>query len=322
MPRLLILLTLPADVIEQYRARLSAEFPALTIDVADQQGKFTSHIGTADILLTFGQTMKNLNADFHSAANLKWVQALGTGLDGITDQPTLKADVIVTNVHGIHGQPVSEAALAGMLALSRDIPRAVRAQDQSTWARWPAKLVDGKTVGIFGVGAIAEKLAPKCKALGMTVIGITSALRPIAGFDRMYTRAELLRVVPEFDYLVLLTPYMAETHHVIDAKMFAAMKPSSYLVNLARGGIVDEDALVEALSKGKIAGAALDVFQKEPLPPGHPLWSFKNVIITTHQGGFCDVYVDLALPTIEHNTRCFLAGDVKKMINVIPHAAR
>jgi D-2-hydroxyacid dehydrogenase (NADP+) len=322
MPRLLILLTLPADVIEQYRTRLSAVFPALTIDVVDQHGKFASLIGTADILLTFGQVMKNLNADFRSAANLKWVQALGTGLDGITDQPSLKADVIVTNVHGIHGQPVSEAALAGMLALSRDIPRAVRAQDQNIWARWPAKLVDGKTVGIFGVGAIAEKLAPKCKALGMTVIGITSALRPIAGFDRMYTRAELLRVVPEFDYLVLLTPYTAETHHVIDAKMFAAMKPSSYLVNLARGGIVDEDALVEALNKGKIAGAALDVFQKEPLLPGHPLWSFKNVIITTHQGGFCDVYVDLALPTIEHNMRCFLAGDVKKMINVIPHAAR
>ena len=103
--------------------------------------------------------------------------------------------------------------------------------------------------------------------------------------------------------------------------VFAAMKPTSYLVNLARGGIVDEEALVDALRKGRIAGAALDVFQKEPLPANHPLWSFENVIITTHQGGFCDVYVDLALPIIEHNMRCFLAGDVTKMINVVSRTA-
>jgi D-2-hydroxyacid dehydrogenase (NADP+) len=320
MPRLLILLTLPPDVIEQYRARIGAQFPELTIDVADQHGSFMPLVRTADIILTFGQVMKNLKVDVKDAVNMKWIQALGTGLDGITDQPALKPGVIVTNVHGVHGQPVSEAALAGMLALSRDIPRAVRAQDKRAWVRWPARLLDSKTVGIFGVGAIAEKLAPKCKALGMKVIGISTGVRPVVGFDRMHTRDELPRVLSELDYLVLLTPYSTETHNIIDAKVFAAMKPASYLVNLARGGIVDEDALVDALRSSKLAGAALDVFQKEPLPADHPLWSFENVIITTHQGGFCDVYVDLAMPVIEHNMRCFLAGDVKKMLNVIPHA--
>jgi len=316
MPRLLILLTLPPDVIEQYRARVSEKFPALAVDVASRHDDFRSLIGPADILLTFGQVMKNLKADFSGAGNLKWIQALGTGLDGITDQPTLKADTIVTNVHGIHGPPVSEAVLAGMLALARDIPRAVRAQDQKAWPRWPAKLLDGKTVGILGVGAIAEILAPKCKALGMHVIGITSKLRAIAGFDRMYPRTELPRIASELDFLVLLTPYSAETHHLIDASVFAAMKPTSYLVNLARGGIVDEAALVDTLRDKRIAGAALDVFQQEPLPGDHPLWSFKNVIITTHQGGFCDTYIDLAMPTIDHNMRCFLAGEIGKMINV------
>ena len=321
MPRLLILLTLPPDVIEQYRARVCAKFPALVIDVADQHGNFMPLVRTADIILTFGQVMKNLKVDVKDAVNMKWIQALGTGLDGITDQPTLKASTIVTNVHGIHGQPVSEAALAGMLALSRDIPRAVRAQGKRAWERWPARLLDGKTVGIFGVGAIAEKLAPKCKALGMNVIGISTGVRQVAGFDRMHGRDELLRIAPELDYLVLLTPYSAETHNVIDAKVFAAMKPSSYLINLARGGIVDEDALADALRKSKLAGAALDVFQKEPLPENHPLWSFENVIITTHQGGFCDVYIDLALPIVEHNMHCFLAGDFKKMVNVVSHDA-
>jgi len=99
------------------------------------------------------------------------------------------------------------------------------------------------------------------------------------------------------------------------------MKPTAYLVNLARGGVVDEDALIEALRGKKLAGAALDVFNQEPLPPTSPLWTFKNVIITTHQGGFCDTYVDLAMPILEHNMRCFLSGDLKGMMNVARAAA-
>ena len=113
---------------------------------------------------------------------------------------------------------------------------------------------------------IAEALAPKCKAMGMTVVGITSSPRKVAGFDRVHPIGELPAVLPELDYLVLLTPYSAATHHMIDAKVFAAMKPTSYFVNVARGGVVDEDALVEALRDKKIAGAALDVFNQEPLP--------------------------------------------------------
>ena len=108
---------------------------------------------------------------------------------------------------------------------------------------------------------------------------------------------------------------------MIDAKVFAAMKPTCYFINLARGGVVDEDALIEALRNRQIAGAALDVFNHEPLPPDSPLWSFKNVIITTHQGGFCDIYVDLAMPILEHNMRAFLAGDLKDMVNVVRPAA-
>jgi D-2-hydroxyacid dehydrogenase (NADP+) len=321
MPRLLILLTLPPDVTGQYRLRFSRAFPELAIDVVASRDKLGTALADADMLLTFGQMMKNLKLDLAEARNLKWVQALGTGLDGITDQPALKPSVIVTSLHGVHGPPVSEAALAGMLALSRNLPGAVRAQDERQWRRWPAKLLYNKTVGILGIGVIAEALAPKCKAMGMTVIGITFAPRQVAGFDRVHPTSELLRVLPELDYLVLLTPYSPATHHLIDAKVFAAMKPTSYLVNVARGGVVDEDALVDALRAGKIAGAGLDVFSQEPLPADHPLWTFENVIITTHQGGFCDTYVDLAMPILEHNMRCFLAGDVKGMINVARPAA-
>jgi D-2-hydroxyacid dehydrogenase (NADP+) len=135
----------------------------------------------------------------------------------------------------------------------------------------------------------------------------------------MHSRDELLQVVGDFDFLVLLTPLTPATRNSIDAKLLATMKPSSFLINLARGGVVDEPALVEALKAGRIAGAALDVFTQEPLPSDHPFWSMQNVIITTHQGGFCDVYIDYALPTVETNMRAFLKGDLGGMINVVPH---
>jgi phosphoglycerate dehydrogenase-like enzyme len=153
------------------------------------------------------------------------------------------------------------------------------------------------------------------------VIGITSSPRKVAGFDRVHPTNEMLKVLPECDHFVLLTPYSSATHQMIDAKVFAAMKPGAYFVNLARGGVVDEDALIDALRSGRIGGAALDVFNTEPLPSDNPLWTFKNVIISTHQGGFCDTYPDLAMPILEHNVRCFLKNDLKSMMNVARPAA-
>jgi phosphoglycerate dehydrogenase-like enzyme len=315
MSRLLILLTLPAQVRDQYRTRLAERFPQLAIDMVDHHSKTGPFVGGADALLTFGPMMKD--EVLRGAHKLRWVQALGTGVDNLIDLPSMRPDVVITNIRGIHGAPVSEAALMMMLGLARDFAVTVRNQDRQVWTRWPVKLLDGKTVGIFGVGLIAEVLAPKCKALGMTVVGFTSAKRDLPGFDRMHDRGELMAQASTLDFLVLLAPYAEEIRHLINAKVFSAMKPSSYLINLARGGIVDEAALLHALERGEIAGAALDVFQEEPLPAGHPLWGAKNVIITPHLGGFCDVYAERALPTIEHNMACFLRGDFDQMINVV-----
>jgi len=317
MANVLILLTLPEPVRSQYRDRLRRRFPEIAIDLVDHHSKTGPYIAAADALVTFAPMLSS--QVLQSATRLKWIQALGTGVDNLIDQAALRKDVIVTNVRGIHGAPVSEAALAGMLALARGLPRAIRAQDERQWRRFPAQLLHDKTVGLFGIGQIAEALAPKCKAFGMRVVGVTSAPRNVPGFDRMHRRDELARVVGDFDFLVLLTPLTAATRNSIDTKIFAAMKPTSYLINLARGGVVDEPALIEALNDRRIAGAALDVFSQEPLPVDHPFWSMPNVIITTHQGGFCDVYIDYALPTVETNMECFLKGDFSGMINVVAH---
>jgi phosphoglycerate dehydrogenase-like enzyme len=317
MTNLLILLGLTPETRTQYRDRLQERFPDVAMTLVDHHSKVGPHIAHAEALITFTPMMTPKVLE--QAPKLKWIQTLGTGVDNLIDQPTLRKDVIVTNVRGIHGPPVSEAALASMLALARNLPGAVRGQDAREWRRWPAQLLHNKTVGIFGVGLIAETLAPMCKAFGMRVVGVSSSPRAVAGFDGMHNRDELTQVVGDLDFLVLLTPLTPTTRNCIDAKVLAAMKPSGFLINLARGGVVDEAALVEALRDKRIAGAALDVFNQEPLPADHPFWGMENVIITTHQGGFCDVYIDYALPTVETNMRAFLKGDLGGMINVVPH---
>jgi phosphoglycerate dehydrogenase-like enzyme len=220
-------------------------------------------------------------------------------------------------MHGFHGAPVAEAAILLTLALSRDLPRSLRSQAERKWDRFPAKTLRDRTVGIFGIGVIAEALAPLCKGFGMTVAGISSTPRQVAGFDRMHGRDELAQAVRDLDFLVLLTPYTPATRGIVDAKVLGAMKPSSFLVNLARGGVVDEEALIGALKEGRIAGAALDVFAAEPLPRDHPFWAMPNVIATPHLGGFFEGYPRYALPVVEENLRKFLAGDVKGMLNIV-----
>jgi phosphoglycerate dehydrogenase-like enzyme len=317
MINLLILLAMPEAVRNQYRDRLAAQFPELSVTLVDHHSKVGPHIATADALVTFAPMLADHVLE--QAERLKWVQALGTGVDNLIDRPALRRDVVVTNVHGIHGAPVSEAAIGAMLALARNLPRTIRLQDRRQWQRFPAQLLHNKRVGIFGIGAIAEALAPKCKAFGMQVIGVSSGPRAVAGFDRMHHTRELGGLLGEFDFFILLTPLTERTRNCIDAGVFAAMKPTAFFINLARGGVVDETALVAALRDKRIAGAALDVFTEEPLPADHPFWGMDNVIITTHQGGFCDVYIDHAWPTLEANVQRFLAGDFGGMINVVPH---
>ena len=315
MPNLLILTEVQESMRARYKQMLLERFPGLTVNVAGHHSLVDPYIADTDILLCFSPPMADHVV--RDAPKLKWIQALGTGVDNIIDLPSLGQEVIVTNIRGIHGAPVSEATIAFMLSLARDMPRSVHAQERCAWERWPAQLLAGKTVGILGVGLIAEYLAPICKAFGMTVVGITGSPRATSGFDRMVKRDDLVAVAPELDFLVVLIPMSAETHNIVGEKVFAAMKRSAYLVNVARGGVVDEPALIEALEAGEIAGAGLDVFSQEPLPPANPLWKTRNVTVFPHLGGYSQGYEDRAMPTIETNMRCFLAGDLKSMINVV-----
>ena len=315
MSNILILTEVQEAMRARYKAMLLERFPQLTINVVGHHNDVGPYIADTDILLCFSPPMADHVV--RDAPRLKWIQALGTGVDNIIDLPSLGKEVLVTNVRGIHGAPVSEATIAYMLSLARDLPRASVAHDKGQWERWPAALLAGKTVGILGVGLIAEYLAPICKALHMTVVGISGSPREAKGFDRMAHRDDFVKVVPELDFLVALAPLTAETRGIVGAKVFAAMKPTAYLVNVARGGVVDEPALIAALESGEIAGAALDVFAQEPLPASSPLWRTKNVTIFSHLGGYSQGYEDRAMPTIAGNMEKFLSGDLKSMINIV-----
>jgi phosphoglycerate dehydrogenase-like enzyme len=305
-------------IAQRYRDGIAAAFPDARVTLVDNVRKADPYLADMDVLITHGPYLAD-RADhvLGNAPKLRWIQGIGTGVDNFADRATLRDNVTVTNIHGVHGNPMSEAAFAAMLALSREIPRSVRNQDQRKWEGWPSRLITGKTIGIFGIGSIARTVAPRCKAFDMTVIGISSGPREMPGFDRMVHRDRLIEAVAELDYFLLLTPYSPETHNIIDARVFAAMKPQSFLINHARGGVVDEGALLHALRTGRIAGAALDVFATEPLPQDHPFWTMENVFITCHQSATHDASVATNLPVICENIRAFIAGDVASMRNVV-----
>jgi len=246
---------------------------------------------------------------------LAWIHALTTGIDPLLALK-LPSSVIVTSSRGIHGPQMAELAILLMLALSRDFPRMLANQREKSWQRWGQRLLVGKTVMMVGVGAISEALAARCKPLGLKVVGVTSR-RSVEHFDELQPRQRLKETVSTADFLVLLVPYSPETHHMIDASVMAAMKPSAYLINMARGGVVDEAALIDALQTRRLAGAGLDVFAQEPLPYSSPLWTLDNVIITPHVGGMSDIYAEQILPLLVHNVRAYVAGDRAAMQNLI-----
>lgn len=312
----LIVLNWDESVRFRYEQLIRARFPSLPI-VTVRQDEAAREIADATILMSFGNQLPR--GIFQQAKRLRWVHSFGTGVDGIIDQPELKPEIIVTATRGIHGAPMSELALLLMLSLMRDFPRTIRAQSDQHWDRWRVGLLQGKTVGILGLGGIAEDLAPRCKAFGMQVVGLSRTHRPVPGFDKIVARDKLAQAVAELDFLVLLIPHSAETHHIIDATIFAAMKPTGFLVNIARGGVVDEDALMDALRNGQIAGAAIDVMQTEPLPAGHPLWSTPNLIITPHLGGYYQGYIEDSIEQICLNITKFLEGSTEAMTNRVEH---
>jgi D-2-hydroxyacid dehydrogenase (NADP+) len=300
---------------EEYRKALEPDFPDLVIRACKTESEAEDFIERAKILLTFHISDELIRR----ALSLEWIQSLATGVDSILGLPSLPKGVLITSTRGIHGPQMSELAMLLMLALTRRFPDTIRYQDKALWNRWPGELLLQKRVGILGLGEVGKEIARKCKAFGMSVDGVNRSKKDVPEVDRFFGLDGLLRVARDTDYLIVVVALTPETRGMVGAEALSAMKSTAFLLNLARGPVVDEAALIRALESGMIAGAALDVFNEEPLPQSHPFWKMKNVIITPHVGGTNTFYVGQVLPILRENLRHYLRGDIDKLINRVEH---
>lgn len=249
------------------------------------------------------------------APNLRWIQQWGAGADWLMRHPeaTAMAQLTITNGSGIHPIPITEHIFGLILAFGRRLHTQMRQQVRNEWHSMPGETLfelPGKTMLLIGVGAIGARTAQVATALGMRVLGVRrDPSMNVEGVDALFGRDALPELLPQADFVVLTVPLTHETRHIISHAELHAMKSSSYIINIGRGGTIDEAALVTALQEGWITGAGLDVTEVEPLPPDSPLWQMENVIITAHYAGATPVYRKRLIPLFLDNLRRYVAGE-------------
>jgi phosphoglycerate dehydrogenase-like enzyme len=268
------------------------------------------------------------------APQLKWIQLLSAGADHAIG--ALKSDrIAMTTASGIHATAISEYTLASMLAYAHRFHLMLRAQLKHEWMRTGAfrgniSELSGKTIGIIGYGSIGRETARLARALGMRVLALKHDPNthrdpgwcpPNLGDpegvipEKFYGADQREEILRESDYISLTLPLTEHTRKLIGAREIAAMRPGAFIVNIGRGEVIDESALIDALRAGKIGGAGLDVFEKEPLPPESPLWDFENVILTPHMSGANSGYMDKACELFADNLRRFNSG--QPLLNIV-----
>jgi D-2-hydroxyacid dehydrogenase (NADP+) len=300
---------------DDYARALAAAFPDLRIHTATTAADFAGDGATIDVLVAFGIAVND--PFLGRLTQLKWVQSLATGVDHFLRSRTLRPGVLITSARGIHGPAMRETVMHLILSVSHGSNRIVANNIRHVWERRPWPLLAGKTAVVVGTGVAGAAIGKMLQGFDMRVVGVSRTPRSVAGFDEIRPSAELGNLVAGADYLVNVLPGNDENRHAIGRAVFARMKATAYFINVGRGETVDESALLECLGDGRIAGAGLDVFEREPLPAESPLWDMPNVFLTPHIGGLFIEYAETALPILTHNMRCYLAGRVGDMQNVI-----
>jgi phosphoglycerate dehydrogenase-like enzyme len=294
---------------------LAPSLPGVGLVAADDASAALAVAGDCDVLVI--RTDQITAALVDAMPRLRLIQALTTGTDHIEALANLPARVTITAARGFHGPQMSELAFIFMLHFVRDLRGLFATQDAHRWNRVEQRILAERTVAIIGVGAIAEELAKRCKVFGMRVIGVSAGRASAPHFDAILPRERLSEAAGAADFLIVLVPHRPDTHHLVGATVLDAMKPGGVLINIARGGVVDEEALIRALRAGRIGGAGLDVFATEPLPKESPLWDLPNVFITSHVGGMSDTYGEQVMPILVENLAAYAAGTPERMRFVV-----
>ena len=299
--------------LEQIRAAAPEADIIVVKDFDDITDK--AHAKCANVEIFFGSGIK---AWLKSLPHLKWVQVSTAGVDWLLDDPDIAdSDVAITNASGVHAIPISEHVLAIMLSFCRNMPAYFKDQMSRRWLRLPKyRELAGSTIGVIGIGKIGERIAETAKNLGMKVLGLRrNPNRTSPCVDRMFGPDQLPEMLPACDWVVISAAATKETEGMIGAPEFNAMKKSAYIINISRGALIREDEMLKALREDRIAGAGLDVFEKEPLEESSPFWELPNVIITPHVAGGTPYYVDRLVDIFCNNIKRYYTG--KPLINLI-----
>jgi len=295
--------------------------PDFHLDSA-QERRWREHLRAADVLWDFPEVDRDGPGLLELAPKLRWVQTTSAGVGPLVERLGLtESDVIVTTSSGVHARPLAEFVFMALLTHVKELDRLRADQQAHRWERFCSGELDGKTLAVVGPGKIGRQVAAIGRAFGMRVLGLGRSGGPARarelGFDELYTRPDLHEMLGQADAVVLCCPHTPETEGMIDRAAFAAMRPGVIFVNISRGQVVDEAALLDGLSAGKIVFAALDVFRKEPLPPESPFWDLPNVLINPHSASTATSENGKITDIFCHNLRCLLDGRPKEMRNVL-----
>jgi phosphoglycerate dehydrogenase-like enzyme len=301
-PEILVLAWLP----EGEWPRLVAEFSQFDFVDARVPDAWKPHLGRAAI--TYGLPPV---AHLGEAAKLRWIQLISAGVPQDLCPSAQRRHVTVTNLAGLYGSSIAEHALALMAVVARNLHLALRNQGHGRWDRGIMRGMSdlqARTLAIVGLGNIGRGIVRLARAYGMRVVGCRRTDRPGAAVDRLYRCAELHAMLAEADYVAVAVPLTSRTEGMLGPAEFQAMKPGAVYINVSRGGVAQEKALLEALRSGHVAAAGLDVFAMEPLPPDHPLWTMPQVVISPHCSGEVVNQSSLPVERFRRNLRSWLAG--------------
>jgi phosphoglycerate dehydrogenase-like enzyme len=246
---------------------------------------------------------------FEKMPNLEWIQSVGVGVEDWIFDPMLPQSVVVSSPKGVYAEPVSEYVIWSLLTLFRRFHTAIKNQRRRRWVPFSGESLSGKTLGVAGLGHIGNAVARKAASLQMSVVGIvreTDSTAPEHYIDQFISYTDLGEVLGELDALVVCLPLTNETHGMFSKEVFQNMKRGAVVVNVAREGVADYSGLRDAVRSGHLAGAALDVFDKEPMRPWNPLWSTEGILITPHISAFTEDYKATVANVISENIDRFL----------------
>lgn len=292
---------------------------------AEQEARRQEHLARAEVLWDFPPSAADGTRGLDLAPNLKWIQTTSTGVGQHVRQLGIqKSDILITTPRGVHAGPLSEFVFLALLSHVKRLPHLQAEQKAHRWERFCGDELEGKTLAVVGLGTLGSRVAAVGRCFGMRVVGLARAgsgrTAEELGIDHLFPHDKLHDMLPETDALVLSVPHTPDTEGMIDEGALAVLKPGALLVNIARGQVIDHDALIRHLQSGRIAFAALDPFAVEPLEPNSPLWDLPNVLISPHSASTVEGENRKITDIFCHNLRCWVEGRPDHMQNVLDKA--